>query len=81
MMKAILTLLYFSHKELSPYDRFILAGELASVMNREVNLVDIKQIDTVLTMQIFEQGIPIYIQDEKTNIIVKECAHTVCTLH
>jgi len=31
---------------------------------REVDLVDIKQIDTVFTMQIFEQGIPMYIQDE-----------------
>lgn len=57
-------LAYFSDKELSSYNRFILAGELASFINREVDLIDIKQIDTVFTMQIFEQGIPIYIQDE-----------------
>ena len=31
---------------------------------REVDLVDIKQLDTVFTIQIFSQGIPIYIQDE-----------------
>lgn len=59
-----LDLAYFSYKKLSPYDRFILAGELARFVNRDVDLVDIKQIDTVFTMQIFEHGIPIYIQSE-----------------
>jgi len=59
-----LDLAYFSYKKLSPYNRFILAGELARFVNRDVDLVDIKQIDTVFTMQIFEHGIPIYIHDE-----------------
>lgn len=57
-------LAYFSKHPLSSYERFILANELATIANREVDLVDIKQIDTVFTMQIFEQGIPIYIQDQ-----------------
>ena len=57
-------LAYFSDKQLSSYERFILASELAEFVSREVDLVDIKDIDTVFTMQIFEQGIPIYIQDE-----------------
>ncbi|WP_100401314.1 type VII toxin-antitoxin system MntA family adenylyltransferase antitoxin [Bacillus sp. FJAT-42315] len=57
-------LAYFSDTRLSSYERFILASELAEIANREVDLVDIKQIDTVFTMQIFEQGKPIYIQDE-----------------
>jgi len=57
-------LAYFSDKQLSSYERFILASELAELANREVDLVDMKQIDTVFTMQIFEQGIPIYIQEE-----------------
>ncbi len=57
-------LAYFSDKQLSSYERFIFAAELAELAMREVDLVDIKQIDTVFTMQIFEQGIPIYIQDE-----------------
>lgn len=55
---------YFSSKQLSSYERFQLAGELAGLAGREVDLVDIKQIDTVFTMQIFEQGTPIYIWDE-----------------
>lgn len=57
-------LAYFSDKLLSSYERFILASELAAIAGREVDLVDIKQIDTVFAMQIFEQGKPIYIHDE-----------------
>lgn len=57
-------LAYFSKQPLSSYERFNLAGELAAVANREVDLVDIKRIDTVFTMKIFEKGIPIYIRDE-----------------
>jgi len=57
-------LAYFSDKQLASYERFILASEMADLAGREVDLVDIRQIDTVFTMQIFEQGIPIYIQDE-----------------
>lgn len=57
-------LAFFSKKQLSSYERFLLASELAEIAGREVDLVDLKQIDTVFTMQIFSQGIPIYIQDE-----------------
>lgn len=57
-------LAYFSKQPLSLYERFILTGDLASIANREVEIVDLKQIDTVFTMQIFEHGIPIYIRDE-----------------
>lgn len=59
-----LDLAYFSHESLPDYERFTLAGDLAACIHREVDLVDMKQIDTVFTMQIFEQGMPIYIQDE-----------------
>lgn len=57
-------LAFFSDKQLSSYERFMLASELAAIAGREVDLVDIKQIDTVFTMQIFEKGSPIYIHDE-----------------
>lgn len=57
-------LAFFSKELLSSYERFLLASELAEIAGREVDLVDLKQIDTVFTMQIFSQGIPIYIQDE-----------------
>jgi len=57
-------LAYFSNKQLSSYDRFLLSNELALIGEREVDLIDIKSIDTVFTMQIFAHGIPIYIEDE-----------------
>lgn len=57
-------LAFFSKEQLSSYERFLLASELAEIAGHEVDLVDLKQIDTVFTMQIFSQGIPIYIQDE-----------------
>lgn len=57
-------LAYFSSKQLSPYDRFLLSNELALIGGRDVDLVDIKEIDTVFTMQVFAYGIPIYVEDE-----------------
>src|SRR5690625_2839103 len=70
-------LAYFSDKHLSPYERFILASELAGLANHEVDLVDIKQIDTVFAMQIFSQGIPIYIQNENEFIRQKIRAYSM----
>ena len=62
--KSDIDLAYFSEQQLSSYERFILAGELAEIAKCEVDIIDIKKIDTVFTMQIFEQGIPIYIKNE-----------------
>lgn len=70
-------LAYFSDKKLSSYERFMLASELAAIAGREVDLVDIKQIDTVFTMQIFEQGNPIYIHDENEFTCQKMRAYTM----
>ena len=61
-------LAYFSKKQLSSYERFILAGQLAVISGCEVDLVDIKRIDTVFNMQIFAYGIPIYIADKNEYI-------------
>lgn len=55
---------YFSNQKLSSYERFLLAGELAIVSGREVDLIDIKQIDTIFTMQIFSEGNVIFINNE-----------------
>lgn len=57
-------LAYFSDKQLSSYERFLLAGNLAMICSHEVDLVDLKEIDTVFAMQIFANGEPIYIQNE-----------------
>lgn len=61
-------LAYFSKKQLSSYERFILAGQLAVISGCEVDLVDIKRIDTVFIMQVFAYGIPIYMADKNEYI-------------
>ncbi|GLC89896.1 type VII toxin-antitoxin system MntA family adenylyltransferase antitoxin [Lysinibacillus piscis] len=68
---------YFGDKQLSSYERFLLAGELATLVGREVDLVDIKQIDTVFTMQIFSEGTPIYIQNNNEFIRQKMRAYSM----
>ena len=70
-------LAYFSDEQLSSYERFILAGELAAVVGHEVDLGDIKEIDTVFTMQIFSEGVPIYMQDENEFIRQKMRAYSM----
>jgi uncharacterized protein len=57
-------LAYFSDKQLSSYERFNLANDLALICEREVDLVDIREINTIFAMQIFENGVPIYIRNE-----------------
>ena len=41
--KSDIDLAYFSAKQLSSYERFILTNELAYICGREVDLVDIKK--------------------------------------
>src|SRR5690625_5944389 len=43
----------------------------------EIDLVDIKQIDTVFNMQIFAQGIPIYMKNENEFIRQKMRAYSM----
>src|SRR5699024_7344069 len=63
-------LAYFSEKELPAYERFILSNKLSQLAGREVDLVDIKEIDTVLAIKIFSEGMPIDIADE--NIFITQ---------
>lgn len=70
-------LAYFSDRELTNYERFIMASSLSNLVEREVDLIDIKRIDTVFTMQIFTEGTPIYIADEDTFINQKIRAYSM----
>ncbi|REB05164.1 nucleotidyltransferase domain-containing protein [Sporosarcina sp. BI001-red] len=70
-------LAYFSRKELSSYERFIFTSELAEMTGYEVDLIDIRQIDTVFSMRIFEQGMPIYTQDENEYKLQKMKAYSM----
>lgn len=65
-----LDLAYYSDIQLTNYERFLLAGDLAAVCNIEVDLVDIRQIDTVFAAQIFSTGELLECADE--NIFTRE---------
>lgn len=65
-----LDIAYFAERQLSAYERFLLAGEIAQSCNVDVDLVDILTVDTVFAAQIFSSGIVIDCKDENT--FVKE---------
>lgn len=65
-----LDLAYYSNKTLNSYERFILAGEIASKCNINIDLVDVRQVDTVFAAQIFYYGELLACTDENT--FVKE---------
>lgn len=59
-----LDIAYFSKKSLTSYERFLLAGELAKVCQLDVDLIDIKKIDTVFAAQIFSTGVLLACADQ-----------------
>jgi|CeladaMinimDraft_18_1061708.scaffolds.fasta_scaffold05178_2 predicted nucleotidyltransferase len=61
-------LAYYGDMRLSPYERFVMAGELARIAGRDVDLVDIREADTVFALQIFACGVPLHIRDENEYI-------------
>lgn len=63
-------LAFYTEQPLSPYERFILAGELAQICEKDVDLVNIREIDTVFVMQIFSTGKLLACRDE--NEFVKQ---------
>lgn len=65
-----LDIAYFADKQLSGYERFLLAGEIAQSCHVDVDLVDIRTVDTVFAAQIFSSGIVVDCRDENT--FVKE---------
>jgi len=65
-----LDIAYYSKKKLTNYQRFLLAGDLSEKCNVEVDLVDLKQIDTVFAAQIFSTGELLYCIDD--NIFIRE---------
>ncbi|WP_053075153.1 type VII toxin-antitoxin system MntA family adenylyltransferase antitoxin [Ornithinibacillus californiensis] len=65
-----LDIAYYSDRALSSYDRFLLASELSEKCHVEVDLIDIRQIDTVFAAQIFSTGELLYCNDN--NLFVRE---------
>lgn len=65
-----LDLAYYAEKKLSNYERFLLAGNLAERCQIEVDLVDLRQVDTVFAAQIFSTCEIIACADE--SVFIKE---------
>ncbi|MDN4524007.1 type VII toxin-antitoxin system MntA family adenylyltransferase antitoxin [Fictibacillus fluitans] len=56
---------YLSDKEIDHYERFMKSQELASILNKEVDLVDLKKASTVFQAQIVGTGKVIFCADDK----------------
>jgi predicted nucleotidyltransferase len=61
-------LAYLSDRVYTDYQRFMLAQRLASRMKRDVDLVDLQRVSTVMQMQILHHGNVIFCDDEKRRI-------------
>ncbi|ADC51514.1 DNA polymerase beta subunit [Alkalihalophilus pseudofirmus OF4] len=48
----------------SPYENFILAQELARILNKEIDLINARNASTVFLAQIYTTGSLVYAEDE-----------------
>ena len=48
---------YLSHQNVSTYDLFMIAQEMAGIVGRDIHLIDLKQASTVLQAQIITRGV------------------------
>jgi uncharacterized protein len=55
---------FLSESEIEKYDLFLIAQELASIINIEVDLIDLSKASTVFQAQIIHTGRTIYCEDE-----------------
>ena len=59
---------FLSEKQYSAYEVFMLAQELADILKRDVDLVDLSDSSTVFKAQVVGKGIIIYSKDERRRI-------------
>lgn len=55
---------FLSDKEVSEYEIFMIAQELADILKREVDLIDLKNASTVFKAQVVGNGEVIYCNDD-----------------
>ncbi|WP_053399339.1 type VII toxin-antitoxin system MntA family adenylyltransferase antitoxin [Priestia koreensis] len=60
---------YLSEKMLSHYERFMLAQQLASNLNRDVDLIDLDKASTVFQAQVVGHGKVLYCTDENDRLM------------
>ncbi|WP_376774529.1 type VII toxin-antitoxin system MntA family adenylyltransferase antitoxin [Clostridium thailandense] len=56
---------FMSDKKITDYETFMLAQELADILKRDVDLINIKNASTVFKVQIIGKGESIYCSDNK----------------
>jgi len=57
-------LAYVSEEQKSPYDVFLIEQKIASELNKDVDLIDLKVASTVMQVQILHYGKLIYCKDK-----------------
>lgn len=65
---------FLSDEDLSAYEVFIVAQEIADILDRDVDLVDLKQASTVFKAQIVGKGKIIFCSDESRKTIFQMMA-------
>ncbi|MEB8740534.1 nucleotidyltransferase domain-containing protein [Bacillus cereus] len=60
---------YLSDINLGNYERFLLAQELADIVHKDVDLVDLSKASTVFQAQIIHAGKTIFCSDEERKVI------------
>ncbi|MTI58933.1 MAG: nucleotidyltransferase domain-containing protein [Firmicutes bacterium] len=66
-----LDIAFLAQREVDPYKLFIITQELASLLSRDVDLVDLSQLSTVFKTQIIGKGEVIYSENKELINIFK----------
>ncbi|GGB69634.1 type VII toxin-antitoxin system MntA family adenylyltransferase antitoxin [Fictibacillus barbaricus] len=56
---------FLSDRDLDDYDRFMLSQDLASLIHKEVDLIDLNKASTVFAVQVIGSGRVLFSKDEK----------------
>lgn len=64
---------FFSEQDYDSYEVFMVAQELATIIRRDVDLIDLSKVSTVMKAQIVSSGRVIYCSDElrRMNLFMK----------
>lgn len=57
-------LAFLAHESVSEYNLFMIGQKVASSLDREVDLIDLNQVSTVMQMEIIYNGSVLYTSDE-----------------
>jgi len=60
---------FISEKEFDTYERFMIAQELAAILNKDVDLIDLKKASTVFQAQIITSGKVLYCSDNSKKVV------------